>query len=137
MMTQEARAGIIFLPLLLQNILNRNDKSEHIPYLENVVRIIIVWSEWRDLNPRPHGPEPCALPTALHPDVQHGYYKDFSARCQEREREIFEEFSFLAPRRYFTSILHDPAFAFYSAPLCFALWNEEGPKSKCEMRNER
>ena len=26
------------------------------------------WSEWRDLNPRPHGPEPCALPTALHPD---------------------------------------------------------------------
>ena len=45
MMTQEARAGIIFLPLLLQNILNRNDKSEHIPYLENVVRIIIVWSE--------------------------------------------------------------------------------------------
>jgi len=69
--------------------------------------------------------------------VQHGYYKDFSVRCQEREREIFEEFSFLAPRRYFTSILHDPAFAFYSAPLCFALWNEESPKSTCEMRNER
>ena len=89
MMTQEARAGIIFLPLLLQNILNRNDKSEHIPYLENVVRIIIVWSEWRDLNPRPHGPEPCALPTALHPDVQHGYYKDFSARCQEPTHSFF------------------------------------------------
>jgi len=69
--------------------------------------------------------------------VQHGYYKDFSARCQEREREIFEEFSFLAPHRYFTSILHGPAFAFYSAPLCFALWNEESPKPTCEMRNER
>lgn len=26
------------------------------------------WSEWRDLNPRPLGPEPSALPTALHPD---------------------------------------------------------------------
>ena len=88
-----------FPPLLLQNILNRNDKSEHTTNLDNVVRIIIVWSEWRDLNPRPHGPEPCALPTALHPDVQHGYYKDFSARCQEREQEIFEEFSSFAPRR--------------------------------------
>lgn len=32
--------------MLLQNILNRNDKSEHIPYLENVVRIIITWSAW-------------------------------------------------------------------------------------------
>ena len=47
-----------FPPLLLQNILNRNDKSEHTTNLDNVVRIIIVWSEWRDLNPRPHGPEP-------------------------------------------------------------------------------
>ena len=27
------------------------------------------WSEWRDLNSRPHGPEPCALPSALHPDA--------------------------------------------------------------------
>ena len=24
------------------------------------------WSKWRDSNSRPHGPEPCALPTALH-----------------------------------------------------------------------
>ena len=51
----------------LKNILDRNDKSELVPHLENSVRIIISWSEWRDLNPRPHGPEPCALPTALHP----------------------------------------------------------------------
>ena len=34
-------------------------------------------------------PEPCALPTALHPDVQHGYYKDFSARCQEPTHSFF------------------------------------------------
>ena len=32
-------------------------------------RFCLNWSEWRDLNPRPHGPEPCALPTALHPDI--------------------------------------------------------------------
>ena len=31
---------------VLQNILNRNDKSEHITHLDNVVRIIIPWSEW-------------------------------------------------------------------------------------------
>ena len=30
---------------ILQNILNRNDKSEHITHLDNVVRIIIPWSE--------------------------------------------------------------------------------------------
>ena len=27
-----------------------------------------IWSEWRDLNSRPHGPEPCVLPAAPHPD---------------------------------------------------------------------
>lgn len=27
------------------------------------------WSEWWGSNPRPHGPKPCALSTALHPDV--------------------------------------------------------------------
>ena len=36
---------VIFLPLLSKNIVNRNDKSEHITHLDNVVRIIIVWSE--------------------------------------------------------------------------------------------
>ena len=25
------------------------------------------WSEWRDLNPRPHGPEPCAIPNFATP----------------------------------------------------------------------
>ena len=50
-------------------ILNRNDKSEHTTHLDNVVRIIIVWSEWRDLNSRPLDPQSSALPTALHPDI--------------------------------------------------------------------
>ena len=26
-----------------------------------------LWSEWRDLNSRPHGPEPCALPNCATP----------------------------------------------------------------------
>ena len=67
---EKARASSSARPCLSKHILNRNDKSEHITHLNNVVRIIITWSEWRDLNPRPHGPEPCALPTALHPDVE-------------------------------------------------------------------
>ena len=41
------------------------------------------WSEWRDLNSRPHGPEPCALPAALHP-VKPVYYNDCSGKCQEK-----------------------------------------------------
>ena len=28
---------------------------------------VFIWSEWGDLNPRPLGPEPSALPAALHP----------------------------------------------------------------------
>jgi hypothetical protein len=32
-----------------------------------------IWSGWRDLNSRPHGPQPYALPTALHPDTEHDY----------------------------------------------------------------
>ena len=52
-----------------------------------------IWSEWRDLNPRPLGPEPSALPTALHPDMSASksfpcprdsvvYYTEFFGRCQ-------------------------------------------------------
>ena len=35
--------------------------------LYGLPRRLFKWSEWRDLNPRPLGPEPSALPTALHP----------------------------------------------------------------------
>ena len=35
----------------------------------NSIKITVdLWSEWRDSNPRPLGPEPSALPTALHPE---------------------------------------------------------------------
>ena len=51
---------------------------------------IFRWSEWRDSNSRPHGPEPCALPTALHPDMklygsrrEQSYYMSFPPFCQE------------------------------------------------------
>ena len=52
------------------------------------------WSEWRDLNPRPLGPEPSALPTALHPEndslhtektytpIQLFHYKQKCELCQ-------------------------------------------------------
>ena len=52
-----------------KHIFNRNDKSEHTTHLDNVVRIIIVWSEWSDSNARPREPKSRALPTALHPDI--------------------------------------------------------------------
>ena len=37
--------------------------------MDNVVRIIITWSEWRDLNSRPLDPQSSALPAAPHPVI--------------------------------------------------------------------
>ena len=39
---------------------------------------------WRDLNPRPLGPEPSALPTALHPDISLKYLQN---RMGEKKSE--------------------------------------------------
>ena len=47
-----------------KHIFNRNDKSEHITNLDNVVRIIIVWSEWRDSNSRHPAPKCVSEPSA-------------------------------------------------------------------------
>ena len=44
-------------------------KSKSSSIHKKKVWIFIFWSEWRDLNPRPLGPEPSALPTALHPEI--------------------------------------------------------------------
>ena len=41
---EKARASSSARPCLSKHILNRNDKSEHITHLNNVVRIIITWS---------------------------------------------------------------------------------------------
>ena len=32
-----------------------------------IIACVLTWSEWRGSNPRPDGPKPPALPTALHP----------------------------------------------------------------------
>ena len=66
-----------------QGIKNRG--SPAIPWTARLPR----WSEWRDLNPRPHGPEPCALPTALHPDsfcIIAGFSRPVKCRPAVRRR---------------------------------------------------
>ena len=35
---------------------------------DRITRCGLFWSEYRDLNPRPLGPEPSALPAALYPE---------------------------------------------------------------------
>ena len=44
----------------------------------------LIWSEWGDLNSRPLGPEPSALPSALHPVRQLLYYSFQSPTCQAK-----------------------------------------------------
>ncbi len=54
------------------------------------------WSEWRESNPRPHGPEPCALPTALHPDTAlplYGIRFGMSRHIAENPRIELKEFN--------------------------------------------
>ena len=49
----------------------RKPKTRKKPYLSTfslINKTFNKWSEWRDLNPRPLGPEPSTLPSALHPD---------------------------------------------------------------------
>ena len=55
--------------VLSKNIFYRNRESEHIFNLEDCVRIIISWSEWRDSNSRHLEPKSSALPTGPHPDI--------------------------------------------------------------------
>ena len=44
------------------------------------------WSECRDSNPGPHGPEPCAIPNFATPRSHDGYYYScLAAGCQERK----------------------------------------------------
>ena len=43
--SKKARASLSTRPCPLKHIFNRNDKSEHITHSDNVVRIIITWSE--------------------------------------------------------------------------------------------
>ena len=93
-----------FWPCLSKNILNRNDKSEHTTHLDHVVRIIIVWSEWRDLNSRPLDPQSSALPTALHPDIQLllfciGVSLIILARLSTKCKSFFQNFKKYFPKK--------------------------------------
>ena len=45
------------------------------------------WSEWRDSNPRPHGPEPCAIPSFATPRNTLFHYRDLPLHCQGRTSE--------------------------------------------------
>ena len=42
---------------------------------------MLIWSEWRGSNPRPDGPKPPALPTALHPDMKLKFVCDCGHSC--------------------------------------------------------
>ena len=44
-------------------VVDRNDKSEHTTHLDNVVRIIITWSEWGDSNARSLDPKLMSEPS--------------------------------------------------------------------------
>ena len=70
--TGGARIGRIrsrrFLCVFSQLFIQK-EKSERISHLEDTVRIILIWSEWRDSNARPRHPKCRVLPTALHPDI--------------------------------------------------------------------
>ena len=57
-----------FLCVRIQLFIQK-EKSERISHLEDTVRIILIWSEWRDSNARPRHPKCRVLPTALHPDI--------------------------------------------------------------------
>ena len=56
-----------------------------------------IWSECRDLNPRPLGPEPSAIPNFATPRW-HRYYTHDMQLCQE-EKRFFANFFFLAATR--------------------------------------
>ena len=42
---------------------------------------MLIWSEWRGSNPRPDGPKPPALPTALHPAMKLKFCCDCGQSC--------------------------------------------------------
>ena len=92
---ENSRAGTSPALASLNHILNRNDKSEHTTHLDNVVRIIIVWSEWRDLNSRPLDPQ-------LRFDALHQIFYSSKSRFQ-KNAESLDTSMFFALLLYHTS----------------------------------
>ena len=56
------------------------------------------WSEWRDLNPRPLGPEPSAIPNFATPR-KHDYYSPLIPVCQAKSEQYTEIFCGLMQKR--------------------------------------
>ncbi len=79
------------------NPLNRRFNPHVSVHKKNVpfLRDIFHWSEWRDLNPRPHAPQTCALPGCATFRLKN-FYSILS--------EIASGFSFLSLKYLFSSI---------------------------------
>lgn len=58
----------LFVKNLIVSLGAKTRKTAQKPRKINGFWAIFMWSEWRDLNPRPLGPEPSTLPSALHPE---------------------------------------------------------------------
>ena len=71
------------------------EKGEAIP-------LPFAWSEWRDLNPRPLGPEPSTLPSALHPDAELLLRAHNTSRCcsQHKAHIIYSSFLALSTQKH-------------------------------------
>ena len=64
----------------------KNNKSEHITYHGNEVRIYRIWQGQKESNPRHAVLETAALPAELYPCTV-GYYTTNKADLQEERRE--------------------------------------------------
>ena len=57
-------------------IINKHHNGKKKPHIR-----LLLWSEWQDLNLRPLGPEPSALPPELHPVTMIFYHSPY--HCQQ------------------------------------------------------
>ena len=96
------------------------------------------WSECGDLNPGPHGPEPCALPSALHPVMEDSFciimipallVKKKSRRFAKISRPAAED----GPRRMSSPELHK----IFEFDLCTATKIHGGTKGRIDILNEK
>ena len=76
---------------ILSRILRTNQN-----FLVRLVRVRIFWSGQQDLNLRPHGPQPCALPSyAIPRNQQMLLYQNFS-----KNQHFFRKFFGLIPKYF-------------------------------------
>ena len=85
---------------LSKTVLHRNKKSEHIPNLENVVRIFLVWSECRDSNSGPLEPHSSAIPNFATPGyfVLHSQVPIYHSTASDKMQALFLKNQKTAPQ---------------------------------------